>query len=115
MRKETAIASSGMALPSTYFAPKSLRPQYDPSDDEPDDCVCVLSVGPPFRYVIPSFDILAIDMWQMRIKGYTAEGEERNYDIFIPMIPYSVNHIQCGWSSEMEQSYQWPQMYEVHR
>ena len=72
-----------MALPSTYFAPKSLRPRYDPSDDEPDDCVCVLSVGPPFRYVIPSFDIIAIDMRQIRIKGYPAEGEERNYDIFI--------------------------------
>ena len=28
-----------------YFGPKSSRPQYDPSsDDEPDDCECVLSV-----------------------------------------------------------------------
>ena len=75
-----------------YQVPTLLQNQYDPSDDEPDDCVCVLSVGPPFRYVIPSFDILAIDMWQMRIKGYTAEGEERNYDIFIPSLcqPYPV-------------------------
>ena len=42
--------------------------------------VCVLSMGVPFRYVIPSFDVIAIEMWQMKIKGYTAEGED---DIFI--------------------------------
>jgi len=74
-----------MALTAAaYFAPKSSRPQYDPSsDDEPDDCVCVLSVGMPFRYVIPSFDIIAIEMRQMKIEGYTTDGEERNYDIFI--------------------------------
>ena len=45
--------------------------------------VCVLSVGMPFRYVIPSFDTIAIEIWQMKIKGYTTDGEERNYGIFI--------------------------------
>ena len=45
--------------------------------------VCVLPVGMPFRYVIPSFDVIAIEMRQMKIKGYTTDGEERNYDIFI--------------------------------
>ena len=72
-----------MALTAAYFASKSSRPHYDPSTDEPDDCVCVLSVGMPFRYVIPSFDVIAIEMRQLRMKGYTPEGEERNYDIFI--------------------------------
>ena len=67
-----------------YFVPTSSRPQYDPSkDDDEDDCVCVLSVGMPFIYVIPSFDVLGVEMRQVRIKGYTSEGEERNYDIFI--------------------------------
>ena len=69
---------------AAYFAPKSSRSQYDlSSDDEPDDCVCVLSVGMPFCYVIPSFDVIAIKLQQMKIEGYTTDGEERNYDIFI--------------------------------
>ena len=77
-----------MALTAAYFASKSSRPHYDPStDDEPDDCVCVLSVGMPFRYVIPSFDVIAIEMRQLRMKGYTPGGEERNYDIFIRIDP----------------------------
>lgn len=73
-----------MALSCVSFAPKSMRPEFDHSvDDEPADCVCILSVGVPFRYVIPSFDVLCVEMRQMRIKGYTAEGEERTYDMFI--------------------------------
>ena len=74
-----------MALTAAaYFAPKSSCPQYDlSSDDEPDDCVCVLSVRMPFRYVIPSFDVIATEIRQMKIKGYTTDGEEHNYDIFI--------------------------------
>ena len=75
-----------MALTAAvYFAPKSSRPQYGPSsDNEPDDCVRgLLSVGLPFRYVIPIFDNIAIEMWQMKVKGYTTDGEECNYDIFI--------------------------------
>ena len=69
---------------SVFFAPKSSHPRYDPStENEADDCVCVLSVGMPFLYVIPSF-VLRIEMRQMRIKGYTVtEKEEHNYDIFI--------------------------------
>ena len=63
-----------MALATAYFAPKTSRPQYDPSaDDEPHDCVCVLSVGEPFRYVIPSFDVIAIEMRQLKVKGYTGK------------------------------------------
>ena len=80
------------ATPCVYFAPKSSRPWYDPAtDEEPNDCVCALSPGPPFRYVIPGFDVLAVEMHQMRIKGYTTAGEERTYDIFVRNDP-SVNH-----------------------
>ena len=76
--------AGNMALATAYFTPKTSRPQYDPyADNEPHDCVCVLSVGEPFRYVIPSFDVIAIEMRQLKVKGYTAEGEERNYDLFI--------------------------------
>ena len=63
-----------MALATAYFAPKTSRSQYDPSaDDEPHDCVCVSSVGEPFRYVIPSFDGIAIEMRQLKVKGYTGQ------------------------------------------
>ena len=94
-----------MALTAAaYFAPKSSRPQYDPSsDDEPDDCVCVLSVGMPFRYVIPSFDIIAIEMRQMKIEGYTTDGKNATTTSSSATIPPSVDYIQCGWLSEMEQ------------
>ena len=61
-----------------------MRPEFDHSvDDEPADYVCVLSVEVPCRYVLPSFDILCVEMRQIRIKGYTAEGEEWTYDMFI--------------------------------
>ena len=57
-----------------YEVPTLLQNLCAPSDDEPDDCVCVLSVGPLFRYVIPSFDILAIDMRQMRTLETSSVG-----------------------------------------
>ena len=62
-----------------------LQDRYDPANDadKPDDEVLVLSVGPPFRYDIPSFDLLAVELRQLKVKGYTSEGEEKHYDIFI--------------------------------
>ena len=45
--------------------------------------MCVLSVGSVFGYVIPSFNVLQVEMRQARVKGYNAEGDERQYDIFI--------------------------------
>ena len=85
------------ATPCVYFAPKSLRPWYDPAtDEEPNDCVCALSLGPPFRYVISGFDVLAVEMRQIRIKGYTTAGEERTYDIFVRNDP-SVNRCYPVW------------------
>ena len=67
------------------FAPISTRPwHYEGVEDEPEDCVCALSVGPPFTYVIPSFDLLRVELRQMCVKAYTAqEGEEKQYDFFI--------------------------------
>ena len=64
-----------MALATAYFALKTSHPQYDLSaDDEPHNCVCVLSVGEPFHYVIPSFDVIAIEMRQLKVKGYTGKN-----------------------------------------
>ena len=67
------------------FAPLSSLPLYDPSEsDQPHDVFCVLSMGPPFQYIIPSFDTLAVPLRQMRIKGnYKGQEEVKVYDLFI--------------------------------
>ena len=49
------------ALSSVSIVPVSSRPGYDPAVETKRDCMCVLSVGPTFQYVIPSFDILQVD------------------------------------------------------
>ena len=33
-------------------------------------------------YNIPSYDV-AVELRQMKVKGYTSEGKEKHYDIFI--------------------------------
>ncbi len=83
--ESTSVVNKGEAmaceLASVFPAPKSSRPLHDPaSDDEPNDCV---SLGKPFRYTIPSFDVLAVELRQMRIKGHTPDGEEQVYDFFV--------------------------------
>ena len=40
------------------------------------------SVGPPFQYVIPSFDVLSMELRQMRIIGVLDEVE-KSYDLFV--------------------------------
>ena len=51
------------------FVPMPSRPLYQPEDDddEPNE-VCVLSIGSSFRYVIPSFEVLAVALRQIRIR-----------------------------------------------
>ena len=68
-------------LSSVSFVPASSRPGYDPS--LPEDQVCLLSVGPTFKYVIPSFEVLQVDLQQARVKGYDSYGKEIHYDFFI--------------------------------
>ena len=43
----------------------------------------MLNVGPPFRYVIPSFDVISVGLRQIVIHGATPEGEEHTYDVFV--------------------------------
>ena len=42
----------------------------------------VLSIGPPFKYVIPSFDVLAVSMRPARIRVKFGR-QDKAYDIFI--------------------------------
>ncbi len=74
--ESTSVVNKGEAmaceLASVFPAPKSSQPLHDPaSDDEPNDYVYIVSLGKPFRYTIPSFDVLAVELRQMRIKGHS--------------------------------------------
>ena len=64
------------------FAPPHTRPLHSPADGDSEDVLRVLSIGPSFKYVIPSFDVLAVSMRPMVIRIYY-DGEERTYDIFV--------------------------------
>ena len=68
-----------------FPAPRLTRVCYDPTIDanKPNDEVLVLSVGQLFRYNIPGFDLLVVELRKMKVKDYTLEGEEKHYDIFI--------------------------------
>jgi len=49
-----------------------------------DDKFWVISIEDPFLYVIPSFDVLAVELRQIQIKGYDrTDGKVRRYDLFI--------------------------------
>ena len=69
-------------LSCVSFADLSSRPSYVPDDNESDDRFWVLTLGPSFRYVIPSFDVLAVELRQMRVGG-DSKGVGQVYDIFI--------------------------------
>ena len=77
--------------------PMSSRPWYHQgAEDEQEDCVCVLSIGPPFKYVIPSFDVLQIQLRQLKIMGYDSKGDDKYYDFFIRHSP-SLSHEYPAW------------------
>lgn len=67
------------SLSCVSFAELSCRPSYVPDDDEPDDRFWVLILGPSFRYTIPSFDVLAVELRKIRVGG----NSKGVYDIFI--------------------------------
>ena len=76
-----------MATPEikVHYVPKQYRPLQDsPGCSEEDDTVTVTSVGESFIYVIPSFDVLGVELRHAAVKGYARRtGEEQCYDLFI--------------------------------
>ena len=79
-----STAASTSTTACVFHVPKNTRQLYDEdADQQPDDVVQVLSLGSPFRYNIPSFDLLAVEMRQLKVKGYTTENIEKHYDIFV--------------------------------
>ena len=91
-----AVSSSSTAC--VAYAPRNTRMLYDKAaDKQPYDMVQVLSLGSPFLYNIPSFDLLSVEMRQVRINGYTAEDKQVQYDIFV------CNHS----ASDLDRVYPW--------
>ena len=81
----TALGAAPAAthLFSVYYTPLNLCLSYRPGDeDEPDDMFDVIRMGPPFRYVIPTFDVLSVGMCQIRITG-DCHRVTKVYDSFI--------------------------------
>lgn len=76
--------SDGSSM-GVYFAPKSFR--YSSVGDEltkNDHCISVVAVGSKFLYVLPGFDVLAVEMRHIQTKGSGTIGkEEDTYDLFI--------------------------------
>ena len=58
----------------------SARPSYIAGEAE--DEFVVINIGSPFRYIIPRFDVLSVELCQMRIAG-NAHGTGPVYDIFV--------------------------------
>ena len=44
--------------------------------DEPDNHVLILAIRPPFSYVIPRFDVLKVEVRQIKIKFAGEGGDE---------------------------------------
>lgn len=77
------MAGSGSEF-VVHYVPKEFRPTMDSSDSNKDDTVWVTSIGDTFTYVIPSFDVLAVELRQIKISGYNRrDGKERILDLFI--------------------------------
>ena len=76
-----------MATPEmkVHYVPKQYRPLQDsPESSEEDDTITVTSIGESFIYVIPSFDVLGVELRHVAVKGYMRKTyEEKCYDLFI--------------------------------
>ena len=60
----------------------SARPSY--VGDQAADEFTVLSIGSPFHYIIPSFDVLSVELCQIRIVGMQEKDRTGSiYDIFV--------------------------------
>ena len=55
-------SSSCIWTASVFLAPASSLPRDHSNGDKDNNEVCILTLGDPFRYTIPSFDVIAIEL-----------------------------------------------------
>ena len=49
-----------------------------------DEPIGILSAGEKFLFGLPGFDVLGVELWHIKIKGFGIIGpEEENFDLFI--------------------------------
>ena len=71
-----------MALSAVHLSSKNLKC----FDCEEYGEFCLLSIGEPFTYTIPSFDVLAVELRLIRIPGCDGSGEEKVFDLEMAQI-----------------------------
>jgi len=60
-----------------HYVPTQFRPRPDnPSCSDKDDVVTVTAVGESFMYVIPTFDVFAIELRPVEINSYSIRRRE---------------------------------------
>lgn len=98
MRCDTVTTNADSAVAFVFPAPKSSRPLRDNSvDDDPNDFLCRVNFEEPFCYVIPTFDVLAVELLRCKIKGFNQEGKEEVYDVFARNDPSFQNRVPGCW------------------
>ena len=81
------------SLHSVSLSPLSTRPSYVPGEEnDPDDEFDVLCVGDPFKYVIPSFDLLAVEIRKILITGLS-NGAVVYYNVFVCNLPSLIHSL----------------------
>ena len=86
-RGETEVDTDAPSDPSSmgvYFAPKEFRYNRVGSElTENEHYVSVLGVGSKFLYVLPGFDVLAIEIRHIQIRSSRLGDKDNIYDLFI--------------------------------
>lgn len=79
------MATSSSTLSALSATPLLSRPSYiQGMEDDREDIFDVVSVGLVFKYIIPSFDVLTLDLRHMKIVGqHQISGDEKRYNLLI--------------------------------
>ena len=63
--------------------PVTARPSFVPgTENNPGDLIDVLTLGTPFYYMIPSFDVLRVELRQMKV-AVIQGGVDTTLDLFV--------------------------------
>ena len=60
------VAENGLVV---HYVPKEFRPIQDSPECDDNDVFTVTFVGESFMYIIPSYDVIAVELKKVKIKG----------------------------------------------
>ena len=89
IKSSSVLVLASSSLSAVSAAPLHNRPGYVQGiEDDQDDVFDVVSVSPPFKYVIPTFDVLTVELRHMTIIGqHISSGDKARYDLLIRSDP----------------------------